>query len=260
MFKPKRIAVVLFLAILFSCSAFFLRKVYVAPILMYHSVDPEAKPANKLAVTPSSFRRQMSFLKRHNYNIVKLTELAALIKEGKRIPPGTVAITFDDGYKDNFSQAFGILKELNIPATIFVIVNEVGRPDRLSWQEIREMASSGLVSIGSHALGPEPLINIKSESELKRQIFYSKRILEEKLGKPVAVFSYAGGFFNDKIKNLVIEAGYKLAVTTNPGKRFPNNDIFALKRLRISASSDNLLVFWFEASGYYNFIRENRHK
>jgi len=55
-------------------------------------------------------------------------------------------------------------------------------------------------------------------------------------------------------------AGYKLAVVTNPGKEFANDDIFALKRLRISANSNNLFVFRIETSGYYNFIREYRHK
>ena len=120
------------------------------------------------------------------------------------------------------------------------------------------MQESGLITIGSHTIGPEPLINIKSEDELKKQIFDSKKILEEKLGRPANLFSYPGGFFNKHIKDLVIAAGYKGAVATSPGKRYPNNDIFALKRLRISESTRNLFVFWFEITGYYKFTQEIR--
>jgi len=75
-----------------------------------------------------------------------------------------------------------------------------------------------VIFIGSHTLGPVPLIDIKSESEIRKQIFDSKKILEQKLGSPVVVFSYPEGRFNDKITQVVKDAGYKSAVATNPGK------------------------------------------
>jgi peptidoglycan/xylan/chitin deacetylase (PgdA/CDA1 family) len=204
----------------------------------------------------------MSFLKRHGYRVIPLADLAALIKGGRRIPPKTVAITFDDGYKDNFTYAFPILKKYGLPATIFVIYGEVSRPqaDRLSWEEIRLMQDSGLIDFGSHTLGAKPLVDIESAQELKRQIVDSKAKLEEKLGRPVDLFSYPEGRFNDTIRAWVVEAGYRAAVATNPGKKFANNDTFVLKRLRISSNCDNLLIFWVETSGYYNFMREHRHK
>ena len=232
---------------------------YVAPILMYHSINPKSdKVLRRLIVSPRSFERQMRFFKEHRYNVMPLVSLAALIRDKKPIPPKTVAITFDDGYRDFYTYAFPVLEKYRLPATMFIIVDEVGRSegDRLSWQEIIRMQESGLVTFGSHAMGPEPLIKIKSPSELKRQIFLSKRILEEKLGQRVKAFSYPEGMFNPVIRQAVIDAGYKLAVATHPGRDYPDDDAFALKRLRISYSSDNLLVFWFETSGVYNFIRE----
>lgn len=78
------------------------------------------------------------------------------------------------------------------------------------------------------------------------------------MGCPVNAFSYPEGRFNDRIRKLVINAGYKLAVATNPGKKFPSDDIFALKRLRISSTSNNLFVFWIETSGFYTFVKEHR--
>lgn len=261
---PKRSRVIIILGIisvLIFLGINFLQKNYVAPIIMYHSVRPNAAPGNRLVVSPETFERQMRFLKEHRYKVLPLESIATLIGAKKRIPPKALAITFDDGYKDNYIYAFPILKKYSLPATVFVIVEEVGRADRLSWDEIKEMQDTGIITFGSHAVGPEPLVNIKSAQDLKKQIFDSKGILEEKLGRKIYAFSYPEGRFNDRIKQLVKACGYKLAVATNPGKKFANDDIFALKRLRISQDQcRNLFVFWIETSGFYNFIREHRHK
>jgi peptidoglycan/xylan/chitin deacetylase (PgdA/CDA1 family) len=202
----------------------------------------------------------MRFLKKHHYKVLPLGNIATLVRNKSKIPSKSIAITFDDGYKDSYTHAFPILKKYGLPATLFIIVNEVGRSDRLSWQDIKDMQSCGLINFGSHAVGPDPLVKIASEEELKMQIFDSKKILEKKLDRTVDAFSYPEGRFNAKIRQLVIDAGYKLAVATNPGKNFANDDNFALKRLRISSTCDNLFVFWIETSGYYNFMREHRHK
>lgn len=258
---PKRSRIITVFSIVFILGFLginFVQKNYVVPIAMYHSVHPDALPENRLVVSPETFDRQMRFLKSHQYNVLPLEAVANLVKEGKKIPYKTIAITFDDGYKDNYIYAFPILKKYSLPATVFVIVEEVGRADRLSWDEIKEMQDTGIITFDSHAVGPEPLVNIKSAQELKKQIFDSKRILEEKLGRKVTAFSYPEGRFNAKIRQLVIDAGYKLAVTTSPGKRFANDDIFSLKRLRISSTSDNLFVFWIQTSGFYTFIKEHR--
>lgn len=235
---------------------------YVPPIIMYHQVLPGAKYEYRLAVSVNTLERQMRFLKKHSYNVITVEELADLIRLKAKIPPKTVAITFDDGYEDNYIHAFPILKKYGIPATFFVIVEEIGnrQKKKFGWDEIKEMQDSGIVIIGSHTMGPEPLVNIKSDEEIKRQIFESKRILEERLGRKVNAFSYPEGGFNPKIRQLVIDAGYKAAVATNPGINYPNDDIFALKRLRISENAGNLFVFWVETSGLYTFMKERRRK
>ncbi|MDI6758845.1 MAG: polysaccharide deacetylase family protein [Candidatus Omnitrophota bacterium] len=259
----KRKGLVIFLAAAFFAALAlrsFLNRIYVVPILMYHSISLDAVKENRLSVSPASFQRQMHFLRSRKYNVIPLDELAALIRNKKKIPPKTVAITLDDGYKNNYTYGFPVLKKYNIPATMFIIVNEVGRleDDRLTWEEIKAMQASGLISFGSHCLGPEPLINIKFEKAIEEQIFDSKKILEERLGMRVNLFSYPEGRFNEGIKSLVIKAGYEAAVAVSPGKKFPNNDVYALKRLRISSTSDNLFVLWVNLSGYYSFIKERR--
>ncbi|MDD5167140.1 MAG: polysaccharide deacetylase family protein [Candidatus Omnitrophica bacterium] len=260
MFKIRKLIIIVSLIFLAGVLllANSIRQHYIVPIIMYHYVHPNPDSKDRLTVSPVTFERQMRFLKEKRYNVIPLEELATLIKDKKKIPPKTIVITTDDGHKDNYDYIFPILRKYNLPATMFVIIDEIGRPqnDRLSWDEIKEMQDSGIISIGSHSLGPEPLINIKSEEEIKRQVFESKRILEEKSGKEVSAFSYPEGFFNAKIKKMVMDAGYKASVATSPGINFPDNDPFALKRLRISSNAGNLFIFYIEASGYYLPVRE----
>lgn len=244
----------------------FIRTKYIVPIFMYHQVIPKIDPNNKVTVSVDTFEKQMRFLRGHNYNVLPLEEVIALIRNKQTVPPRTLAVTFDDGYIDNYKYAFPILKKYGIPATIFIIAEEVGRinsggvHDRLDWEQIKTMQNSGLITIGSHAVGPQPLDRIKSEAELRHQIFDSKRILEEKLGTNINTFSYPEGKFNSVIRRLVIEAGYTAAVATKLSKGYPKDDVFALRRLRIAENAGNSFVLAVQASGYYTFFKENKRR
>ena len=264
MFKRKRLIVFIILCILIVSFINFVQARYVVPIIMYHSINSVVqKGSNLLVVSPDNFRRQMRFLKDRHYNVLPLEEVASIISHKKKAPPRTIVITFDDGYKDNYTYAFPILREYNFPATIFIIVNEIGAPSerRLSWDEIHTMQKSGLITFGSHTINHSNLAEVTSEETLKNEILGSKNILEERLGMKVNTFSYPSGRFNAKSRSVVIDSGYKLAVVTNPGKMVPDDDIFLIKRIRISNNCNNLFIFWVETSGYYNLMREyNRRK
>lgn len=239
----------------------FLRSIYVAPVLMYHYINKGAKE-NKLIVTPESFKRQMEFLKGNEYNVISLDELADIIKSAKPIPPKTVCITLDDGYGDNYLYAYPVLKELGFPATIFVYTDAVGRPGYLTVSQIQEMVSNSKVRIGSHTKTHFWLGKTEKGKEnfakAREEIAGSKKVLEEMTGEPVTFLAYPGGGFTKETRQLVIDAGYKGAVATNPGKKYPKHDIYALKRNRIAYTADNLFVLWIEASGYYTWIKEHR--
>ena len=263
MLKTRRLIFLSCIVVLAAVSFIYLRSLYMIPVLMYHSVNPKVNPQmHSLIVSPASFERQMRFLKTHRYNVVSLEEVSRLMRDKKRMPLKTVAITFDDGFRDNYIYAYPVLKKLGLPATISVIYDEVGRPegDRLSWEQIKEMQASGLVAIDSHTFGPVPLVDIKSEAELRRQIIDSRKALEEKLKTPVDGFCYVGGLFTPHIKELVKEAGYKYAIATALGRDYSNWDVYAIKRVRISSSSDNLFDFWARVSGYYNSFRKHKRK
>ncbi len=263
MLRKRRLIFISCILIIAAIFFSYARGLYMVPVLMYHSVNPKTnQQMRSLIVSPESFERQMRFLKSQRYNVVTLEEVSRLMHDKKKAPPKTVAISFDDGFKDNYIYAYPVLKKFGLPATIFVIYNEVGRPqgDRLNWEQIREMQASGLIAIGSHTLGPEPLIDIKSEAELRRQIIDSKKMFEERLKTPVDGFCYVGGLFTPHIKELVKEAGYKYAVATALGRDYSSYDPYAIKRVRVSPSSDNLFDFWARLSGYYNSFRKHKRK
>lgn len=262
--RPIRIIlIVLAVSVLSFCVWFgFAASHYTAPILMYHYINDEEPLKSKLGVSPSSFEKQMRFLRRHNYNIITLEELVNLIAGENKIPRKTVAITFDDGYLDNYTNAYPVLKKYNIPATIFVVINRIGRSlgqdDYMGWGQIKELAESGLITIGSHSMNHPNLSEVDSKDELEYEILESKKILEEKLKKRIDFFSYPFGGVSVKARASCARAGYRACVGTNFPKGYPNNDIYALKRLRISENSRNLFIFWVESSGFYTYIKERR--
>ncbi len=231
------------------------RQQYVIPVIMYHSIDDNAGQT-KLSVYPESFERHMVFLKERDYNVVPFDELPGMIRKGK-IPRKTIAITFDDGFENNYEIAYPVLKELGLPATIFISPGKIGREGYLNWGQVKEMSDSGIISIGSHTITHAYLPGM-SDDRLDVEIVDSKRVIEERIGKPATEFSYPLGGFDQYIKNKVISAGYRVAAATNPGKDYPAHDIFAMKRVRISRTSDNLFVFWIETSGFYTWIKEHR--
>ncbi|MDP3803956.1 MAG: polysaccharide deacetylase family protein [Candidatus Omnitrophota bacterium] len=245
---------ILAVAITIVLSAVSLKIAYVVPILMYHSIDYNDK-ASKLSVSPESFARQMEFLYKNHYNVIPLEKAIPYIQKRQKPPRKTIAITLDDGLSNNYLYAYPVLKKYNIPAAIFVIVNRVGGPGFLSWDQIKEMSDSGIVTIGSHTRAHFWLLG-SDERFLKDEVVGSKNILEEKLGKKVGLFCYPMGAFDEKSKKAVKDAGYVCAVSTNP-KSGPT-DIYAIKRVKISRSADNLLVFWAETTRFYTWLKRRK--
>ena len=260
MFKKKKLIIWGGIGIGAAILVIFIRAQYVLPIAMYHSVKPVVPEGNRLIVSVEAFDRQMRFLKKNSYDVLPLETAAAMIVDGRKLPARALVLTFDDGYIDNYLYAFPVLKKYGLPATIFLIVNDIGKPDKLNWDQIREMQDSGLITFGSHTMSHPFLEYVTVPAELTSEISGSKKALERMFERPVRTFAYPMGRFNHEVRQRVIDAGYAAAVATNPGKRLRNDDLFALKRIRISESAANLFVFWFETSGYYNFIREHRHK
>ncbi|OGW75261.1 MAG: hypothetical protein A2Z72_00835 [Omnitrophica bacterium RBG_13_46_9] len=255
------LAIIMSVLALLCAGKLFLDAVYVPAILMYHSIGEEDAAAldgygSKLNVRPETFSKQMKFLKDKGYKIISLDELIRRVDKGEKVPHKTAAITFDDGLRNNFINAYPVLKKYGFPATIFVATDFVGKENFLTWDDIRTM-QKGNISIGNHTVSHRWLPSLDDDS-LRRELVDSKEILERMISGRVKVLSYPLGGFDERARALAKDAGYIGAVATNPGWGYPKNDIYALKRVRISMTSDNLFVFWVETSGYYTFIKEIR--
>lgn len=238
-------------------SVGLVRSKYVLPVLMYHHIM-DSKMSDRLSVSPKTFEKQVRYLAENKYHIITLAEAVKMLNRPRR-PRGKYAvITFDDGNADFYENAYPILKKYNVPATVFLIVDFIDKPGYLRWEQIYEMAEDNIV-FGSHTLTHPWLPNL-GEAEMKREIVGSKAILEKRLVRRVNFIAYPQGAFDRRVLDIVKKAGYSGGCATNPGKKFPSRDPFAMKRTRISENSRNLLIFWFESSGYYTWIKEIRKR
>jgi peptidoglycan/xylan/chitin deacetylase (PgdA/CDA1 family) len=221
-----------------------------ARILIYHSVSDD--PANPFAVSPAAFRRQMAHLSSH-CAVVPLSKLTAMIRDGRELPDRAVAVTFDDGYEDNYLNAFPVLKEFRIPATIFLVAGAIrddadsGETDPgeirfMSWGQAREMAGSG-IAFGSHTLShPSPAL--LPPEELTREFSESKRVMEQRLGEPVTGLAYPYGTYRDvdgRVTDAARQAGYSYACMAVNGTCGKGTDLFALPRTKIEYGDNHRL-------------------
>ena len=233
----------------------------VVPVLMYHSISDGNIDANfsGLFVSTKKFEKQMKFLAKHHYNVVTPDKVIAYMTKIEKMPPKTVAITVDDGYYDFYKNAYPVLKKYNLPATIFIVTDHIGRPNYLGWKELREMSDSGLITIGSHTKSHPwlPTISV-DENRLREEIVVSKETLENGLGKKVYYICYPNGAFNDLIKETVKIAGYKGGFTTNPTRNSALDDIYAIRRIKMSSSSYKSIILWGKISRYYVWFKEHR--
>jgi peptidoglycan/xylan/chitin deacetylase (PgdA/CDA1 family) len=236
---------------------FYMKPGRTTPILMYHSISDNKE--SSLSVTPETFSRQMAFLKRKGYSVVSLSELARNITLGKTFLPKTVVITFDDGYKDNFTEAFPVLEKYGMTATFFLVTGYVGNKKQyLNWDQVRLMKKSGM-DFGSHTRNNVYLPSEGDAEKLWGEIAGSRSDIALETGEEPRYFCYPTGGFNEKIKNAVKKAGYKGACTTNRGYDRTNKDVYELNRIKITDSDTNK-PFHFRAklSGYYNTFRSYR--
>lgn len=207
------------------------------PVLMYHKVSPSRK--EKYRISPEKFTSQMEYLSKKGYQTISPDDLLEFVRQKRTLPERSVLIAFDDGYKDNFTYAYPILKRYKFQATIFLVTQYIGKKngwsdgseEMLSWEEIEEMKREGF-SFGSHTHTHPNLLELPRDKVLS-EIRDSKRILEERLEETISFFAYPYGKFNSQIEEIVKEAGYSGAFSTLPGTNGRNEDPFLLRRILI---------------------------
>lgn len=202
------------------------------PVLMYHSIEYEE--GNDLRVPKEKFAEQMKYLKDNGYTTLTLDEVYDYLINNKQIPPKTVAITFDDGYEDNYKNAFPIMKQYGVKGTVFVITKTVDTNNSyITSQQMKEMDQNGMM-IESHTVSHDALNSFNYEKQYK-ELADSKAFLEKCLGRKIKYLAYPCGSFNNNTINALKEAGYLMAFTTINGNAKSSQGIYTLKRVRISA-------------------------
>lgn len=211
-------------------------KVIRVPILMYHYIennkDPKDTIRRGLTVTPYYFERQLQILKENGYTTITLNDLAKALTGEEILPAKPIILTFDDGYRDFYTDAFPLLQKYNVKATNYVIANHIGRSGNLTADMIKELIASGLVTIGAHTLNHPDLVSLSRERAWE-EIVGSKEKLEKEFGIKVLDFAYPYGFFNNQVANLVKQAGYESATATTFGATHSKNVLYYLSRIRV---------------------------
>ena len=259
----KLLILIILAAVIFAAVNFFLIVPrYIVPILMYHEIG---QGEGSFYVSLDNFNKQMEYIKNKGYEVISLDSLVESIKSNKRLKRNKVVITFDDGYKNNFTYASPVLMKMGFPATIFLITDFMGKKfedsgkEFMTWEEIVTMSDNG-ISFGRHTKSHVKLGLINDEELAFKEISSSKKAIEAKIGKPVDYFCYPAGSFNEKIKELVKKAGYKGACTTNRGFVKYNRDVYQLKRIKVTNSDTNKpFSFWAKLSGYYTIFKKDKN-
>jgi len=224
-------------------------KRYRTIILTYHRVRNDNKDSH-ISVSTDNFKKQMEYIKKH-FNVISLDTLIKNIEKTSDTLMDNVAITFDDGYKDNFLYAYPILKKHRLPATIFLVSKLVGKSaEMLNVDDIKLMKSDGIY-FGSHTRTHKTLTEIDINTATE-EIHNSKTELECLLNDKIDFFAYPRGkrrHFNNHVKAQVKKSGYKAAFTTENSEIDNRSDLFELKRIGIRDCP--LFVFKTRVSGIF---------
>jgi len=218
------------------------------PIITYHKIS-NRKEFGLTTVSKHKFETQMKYLYSHGYNTIRLKDLS----QEAKLPEKPVIITFDDGYENIYLNAIPVLKKYNFKAVIFIVANYIGHYNtweamqfqqkymHLTEDQIRRLRDEGH-EIGSHSKMHNHLPTL-SGNKLIDEIKGSKIKLEKLLDKKISSFCYPYGRFNEKIVNLVKEAGYRYATTNLKYDNKKNFNPFTLNRRSIyMTDSQNIFI------------------
>lgn len=228
-------------------------------ILLYHSIGGAAAD-HRLAVrvSPVNFEEQLRFLVSEGYKTLTLTELIEKGLDGKE--EKIIAITFDDGYKDNMDNAAALLKRLGLTATFFITTSyidgtdkkvwEGGRPrEYMTWKDIADLNGMGF-EIGSHMINHTDLTGL-SDMDLAREFAGSRDMISGHIGRDVKVFSYPYGKIDSRVISVAKRSGYAGGCSSFTGLNYGHTDRYILRRTEIDGY-DIINDFRMKLEGWYD--------
>lgn len=215
------------------------------PILMYHQVTPRPLPAfRKYAVTPGRFSAQMDWLDRAGYSAITVGDMLDDRAGRRPLPPRPVAITFDDGFRDCVDHAVPILEARGFTATFFLVAGLAGRKSDwlrsersvelslMDWPTARGLEASGF-RCGAHGFTHARLTDLPPAA-CREELRTSRSLLEDELGREVRDMAYPYGKYNETVRALAEETGYRSACSVRIGLSAADDDPLALHRVPVS--------------------------
>ena len=229
---------------------------------MYHQIRhaSEDMELHSLCVSPEKFERQVKFFLERGFRTISLDELVGAKQGVGNNLQKTFVITFDDGYLDNYTNAFPILLKHELSATVFLVSDYVGEIKcwgsrkgmrLMTWSQAREM-SKHRISFQSHTCTHPDLTKLDSKSALP-ELKNSKIKIEDALGVPVRHFAYPFARYDERTIELVKEVGYRSACAGN----FSRGGRLCIERLECSNAVD--WKFRMEVSAWYRWLRLTWH-
>lgn len=190
------------------------------PILMYHYVeyvkDKGDKTRISLNTTPYTLEQEVKTLSDAGFTFMTNAELADVLDGKSTLPSKPILLTFDDGYRDFYTDAYPILKKYHAKATQYVIAGFLNRSNHLTTAQLQEIGKDGLVEIGAHTVH-HVWLKGRSLKDVGSEVFQSKVILQKIINKPVVSFAYPFGAFDEQAVQVVKDAGFSSATSTIPG-------------------------------------------
>ncbi len=224
-------------------------------ILCYHQfhvkklLDASASLDNAYTISIEDFRAQMDEIKREGYTVIPINDYLDYLAGKKDIPDKSVVITIDDGYLSVYKYAYPLLKSYKYPFTIYVYSDWIGATKlSMTWDVIREMDKSGIVTVGSHTrrhpymTKPSFVHSPKYKEMIHDEVYNSKVAIEKEIGHPITTLAYPYGAYNEDVILEVIKSGYLAAVSVNSGSTNKNRNEWALNRM-IVRNDTNMGMF-----------------
>lgn len=205
------------------------------PILLYHYVeyvkDDKDTIRKSLNIIPYIFEEQVKTLKNAGYYFITLADLANALDDKNNLNPKSVILTFDDGYRDFYTDVFPILKKYQIKAVVYIVPNFLDLPNNLTTWQLKEIADSDLIEVGAHTMNHTYLADLPLQ-RMKDEVEQSKKYLEKNFRTRVTSFAYPYGAFDNMVIDVVKKAGIRTAVTTINGIFAQDINRFFLYRIR----------------------------
>jgi peptidoglycan/xylan/chitin deacetylase (PgdA/CDA1 family) len=208
---------------------------------MYHyiSIPPDNTDIyrKELSVSPDIFRQHMQWLKDNGYTAIPLEQLIYALNIGwPPLPDKPVILTFDDGYTDNYENAYPIIKEMGFTATFFILTDVTDRkaPGYMTWDMLRDMTQNGM-SVQVHGREHLDMTN-QTQDWLLYHLLGPAQTIEAELGYTPHLIAYPSGKYDENVIAAAQQYGYWGAVTTIFGSHQRKDKIFELERLRISGN------------------------